>query len=75
VFNKPVVVAELGYTGCEDYVDAWDDAVHQPQPDKPLLVGVAYFIQQEVYPWPNRHAAEPVPGAGNLLPDWRSRTA
>ncbi len=61
VFGKPVVVGELGYTGCEDYVEAWEAAVRQPQPDKPLLIGVVYFNQQEVYPWPN----------GFGLPDWR----
>lgn len=61
VYGKPVVVGELGYTGCEDYVEAWEEAVRQPQPDKPLLIGVVYFNQQEVYPWPN----------GFGLPDWR----
>lgn len=71
VFGKPIVVGELGYTGCQDYVDAWDSAVRQPQPDKPLLVGVVYFNQQEVYPWPNRYGPEPWPGGAGSLPDWR----
>lgn len=61
VHGKPVIVAELGYTGSQAYVDSWESRVRQPQPDKPLLSGVVYFDQQEVYPWPN----------GFGLPDWR----
>ena len=60
-FNKPVVVAELGYTGDAAYVADWENSVRQPQPDMPNLVGVVYFNQQEVYPWPN----------GFGFPDWR----
>ena len=60
-FGKPVVVAEVGYTGSEAYVAAWEGELRQPRPEYPNLVGVIYFDQKEVYPWPN-----------NLgLPDWR----
>lgn len=60
-FGKPVVVAELGYVGSEDYVKAWDNSVRQVKPEYPSLVGVAYFNQPEVYPWPE----------GFGTPDWR----
>lgn len=61
VFGKPVIVAELGYVGTAEYVDTWENQVRAPQPDKPLLAGVVYFNQKEVYPWPD----------GYGLPDWR----
>lgn len=61
VFGKPVIVAELGFSGGVDYVTQWQNAVRQPQPDKPLLSGVVYFNQKEVHPWPD----------GFGLPDWR----
>lgn len=60
-FNKPVVVAEVGYSGSAEYVAQWDGEVRQARPDMPLLVGVVYFDQTEVYPWPNDFG----------LPDWR----
>ncbi|SFJ22190.1 glycoside hydrolase family 26 protein [Celeribacter neptunius] len=60
-FGKPVVVAELGYVGDQDYVDMWNNAVRQEVADYPSLVGVAYFNQIEVYPWPEGFGA----------PDWR----
>ncbi len=60
-FRKPVIVAELGYTGNADYVQAWEDAVRVPHPEMAYLVGVVYFNQQEVYPWPNNYG----------YPDWR----
>jgi endoglucanase len=60
-FGKPVVVAELGYSGDQAYVDAWENSVRVKRPEYPDLVGVVYFNQREVYPWPD-----------NLgLPDWR----
>ena len=61
IYGKPVIVAELGYSGSPAYVADWENSVRQPQPDKPLLSGVVYFDQQEVYPWPD----------GYGLPDWR----
>ena len=60
-FGKPVVVAELGYSGKEAYVNSWENAVRVPRPDLPNLVGVIYFDQREVYPWPENYG----------LPDWR----
>ena len=60
-FDRPVVVAELGYSGDADYVAAWDDEVRQMGETFPDLVGVVYFNVPEVYPWPD--------GLG--LPDWR----
>jgi endoglucanase len=60
-FGKPVVVAELGYSGSQAYVDAWENSVRVERAEFPALVGVVYFNQREVYPWPD--------GLG--LPDWR----
>ncbi len=60
-FNKPVVVAEVGYSGSQAYVDAWEAKVREARPDLPLLVGAVYFNQKEVYPWPNDFG----------YPDWR----
>lgn len=60
-FGKPVVVAELGYSGSQAYVDAWNARVRQSNPAYPQLVGVIYFNQREVYPWIGQFG----------LPDWR----
>lgn len=60
-FGKPVVVAELGYSGRADYVSAWEAEVRQPRADASALAGVVYFNQKEVYPWPDDLG----------LPDWR----
>jgi endoglucanase len=60
-FGKPVVVAELGYVGDQGYVDMWKDSVRVEKPAYPNLVGVVYFNQNEVYPWPE----------GFGTPDWR----
>ena len=60
-FGKPVVVAELGYVGKQDYVTMWDNSVRLEKAEYPSLVGVVYFNQPEVYPWPE----------GFGMPDWR----
>ncbi len=60
-FGKPVVVAELGYTGSAAYVASWEARVRVARPEMPLLVGAVYFDQPEVYPWPDKFP----------LPDWR----
>lgn len=60
-FGKQVVVAELGYSGSQDYVQAWENEVRQTNAQFPELVGVVYFNYPEVYNWPD--------GFGR--PDWR----
>lgn len=60
-FGKPVVVAELGFSGSQAYVDAWDKSIRVTRAEYPNLVGVVYFDQREVYPWPNNFG----------FPDWR----
>lgn len=60
-FGKPVVVAELAYSGDAAYVDAWENDVRRARPEYPSLVGVVYFNQKEVYPWPDDLG----------YPDWR----
>lgn len=61
-FGKPVVVAELGYSGKQAYVDNWENTVRMVSKEKyPQLVGVVYFNYPEVYNWPE--------GFGR--PDWR----
>jgi endoglucanase len=59
-FGKPVVVAEVGYSGSAAYVADWDSTLRAPRPEMPQLVGVVYFNQVEVYPWPDNFG----------LPDW-----
>ena len=59
-YDKPIVVPELGYVGDADYVESWESAVRQSYTRFPDLVGVVYFNQKEVYPWPDYS-----------LPDWR----
>lgn len=61
IHGKPVIVAEVGYSGKAEYVALWESQVRKLRPDMPLLVGAAYFNQPEVYPWPD----------GYGLPDWR----
>ncbi|WP_424942074.1 glycoside hydrolase family 26 protein [Aliiroseovarius crassostreae] len=60
-FGKPVVVAELGFSGVQEYVDLWQNDIEQPMPQYPTLESVVYFNQQEVHPWPD----------GFGLPNWR----
>jgi endoglucanase len=60
-FGKPIVVAELGYSGNAAYVANWENAVRQTGRDFPNLVGVVYFNFPEVYDWPD--------GFGK--PNWR----
>ncbi len=59
-FDKPIVVAELGYVGDADYVAQWDATVRQIYAMFPNLVAVVYFNQPEVYPWPD----------GYGMPNW-----
>ncbi len=59
--GKPVFVAELGYVGSQGYVDTWENEVRQSYAEFPDLVGVVYFNQKEVYPWPENYG----------YPDWR----
>ena len=61
VFDKPVVVAELGYEGDAGYVRGWAENVAGRNPDFPALTAVVYFNDREVYAWPD--------GFGR--PDWR----
>jgi beta-mannanase len=60
-FHPPVVVVELGYEGDLNYVRDWAESVAIPHPAFPKLVGVVYFNDKEVYPWPD----------GYGYPDWR----
>ncbi|MFN6924561.1 MAG: glycoside hydrolase family 26 protein [Tabrizicola sp.] len=60
-FGKPILVAEVGYSGREAYVNLWESQVRQTRPNMPLLIGSVYFNQPEVYPWRD----------GFGLPDWR----
>lgn len=60
-FNKPIMIAELGYVGTMAHVTEWDDVVRNTAVKYPELEAVVYFNQHEVYPWPD----------GFGLPDWR----
>lgn len=59
-FGKPIVIAELGYSGSEEYVDRWDNSVRQDLEEYEELRAVVYFNEREVYPWPD----------GFGFPDW-----
>lgn len=60
-FNKPIVVAELGYVGNQVYVDDWKARVTEVEANFPELTAVVYFNDREVTPWPE----------GYGRPDWR----
>lgn len=60
-FNKPIVVAELGYVGEEPFNRNWAGEVTKEFAAFPKLTAVVYFNDKEVYPWPNPYG----------LPDWR----
>ena len=60
-FGKPVVVAELGYSGDQAYVNKWTEEIRHIGKRYPQLVGLVYFNYPEPYPWPH----------GYGKPDWR----
>ncbi|SDX42539.1 endoglucanase [Litoreibacter albidus] len=60
-FGKPIMIAELGFTGDEEHMALWEADVRSKSAQYPELDAVIYFNQREVYPWPN----------GFGLPDWR----
>lgn len=60
-FGKPIYVAELGYVGDLAYVTQWATDVLRKDPQFPALVGVSYFDDKEVSPWPDPYG----------LPDWQ----
>lgn len=60
-YNKPIMVAELGYDGDRSYVRDWAADVARPHAEFPGLVAVVYFNDREIYPWPG----------GYGRPDWR----
>lgn len=51
--GKPIVVAELGYSGSAEYVANWENSVRQDLDEFEELRAVIYFNQREVYPWPD----------------------
>ncbi len=59
-FGKPIVIAELGYSGSEEYVSRWENSVRQDLEEYEDLRAVVYFNEREVYPWPD----------GFGFPDW-----
>ncbi|AKS46937.1 endoglucanase [Octadecabacter temperatus] len=60
-FEKPIMVAELGFVGDAEHMAMWEADVRSKAALYPELDAVVYFNQQEVYPWPNDFG----------LPDWR----
>jgi endoglucanase len=61
VFQKPIYVAELGYSGSQAYLDLWEKDTTTTRALYPLLAGVVYFNAREIVAWP----------LGFGLPDWR----
>lgn len=68
-FGKPIVIAELGYEGKDDYVRAWALEANQPHDEFPDLTAVVYFNDREVYPWP-RNVGRPDWRVANHPLDW-----
>ncbi len=64
-YDKPIMVAELGFAGDPGYVGMWESEVRSAETAEkfPELEAVVYFSQTEVYPWPD----------GYGKPNWRSR--
>jgi beta-mannanase len=60
-FGKPIIVAELGYEGDEEYVGRWAKAVAAPHPEFPELKAIVYFNDKEVFAWPQNFG----------YPNWR----
>ena len=60
-FGKPIMVAELGYEGDQDYVTRWAETVAKPDPQFPKLSAIVYFNDREVYAWPDNYG----------FPNWR----
>jgi beta-mannanase len=60
-FGKPIMVAELGYEGDQDYVKKWAETVAKPDPKFPKLSAIVYFNDREVYAWPGNYG----------FPNWR----
>jgi endoglucanase len=60
-FDKPIMIAELGFFGDAAYVDLWKTELLQVSEAFPRVSGIVYFNQREVYPWPR----------GGGLPNWR----
>lgn len=60
-FGKPIVIAELGYEGDDNYVRDWATEANKPHAEFPALTTVVYFNDREVYLWPR--------DVGR--PDWR----
>lgn len=61
-FDKPIYIAELGYVGDPTFVARWAREALRKFPEFPKLVGVAYFNDTEIAPWPAPYG----------LPDWRT---
>ncbi|MDZ5698800.1 beta-mannosidase [Chelativorans sp. M5D2P16] len=63
-FGKPIVIAELGVAGTEDYRRRWLSEMLDPagwRRSFPLLEGIVYFNDKEPYYWPYGYGS----------PDWR----
>ena len=60
-FGKPVVAAELGFSGSQAYVEAWAEDMKCGDPRLPLLKSVVYFNDIDPHAWP----------APFGHPDWR----
>ncbi len=59
--GKPIMVAELGFSGDAEHVAQWNADVRTMSASYPELEAVVYFAQKEVYPWPD----------GFGYPNWR----
>ena len=51
-FDKPIVVAEVGYVGDARYVADWAESLTRADASFSKLSAVVYFDDKEVHPWP-----------------------
>lgn len=60
-YQKPVVIAELGFAGDKNYRATWLKEIGEARAEFPELKSVIYFNEVETYPWPESFGR----------PDWR----
>lgn len=66
-FDKPIVVAEVGYSGSAEYVADWENSIRQDLAEFEELRAVIYFNQREVYPWPDGFGFPTWTQSGNVI--------
>ena len=69
--GKPIMIAELGFSGDADHVAQWNADIRTMSASYPELEAVVYFAQKEVYPWPDGFGYPNWRQTAHILPDAR----